>query len=244
MTIATVRFPSYAALNVRACDMRESQNGKDSSMTKLLAIVILAGTATWSAPQLHIGASADVPRDVPACELADQWVAANPNKLPTTLEAFVAHSIAVRRAIYDALDAETRVSLWREHLGIVIHEATSLTQRQFLNGVTRDLPNLLDPEITPPGELEALWEFATAILGVDFARRALLDLGRTEVAPENDRSAPQVLCSCSVERKDCPQGAGDASCLEGACAERRRGCWILDRYKCDGLCWLDDPPVT
>ena len=213
-------------------------------MTKLLAIVILAGTVTWTAPQLYPVASADAPRDVPACELADQWVADNPDKLPTTLDAFVAHSIAVRQAIYDALDAETRASLWREHLGIVVHEATSSKQRQFLNRVTRDLPNLLDPEITPPEELEALWESATAILGVDLARRALLDLGPTEVAQENGRSAPQVLCSCSMEWKDCPQGAGDASCLEGACTERRSGCWLLDRFKCDGLCWLDDPPVS
>ena len=66
-------------------------------MTKLLAIVIFAGTVTWTVPQLHPDASADTPGDVPACELADQWVAANPDKLPTTLDAFVAHSIPVRQ---------------------------------------------------------------------------------------------------------------------------------------------------
>ena len=211
-------------------------------MPKLIATFILLATVTWTGSQFHPDATADAPREVPACELADQWVAANRDKLPTSLDAFVAHSIVVRQAIYDALDAETRASLWREHLGIVIHEAALSTQRQFLNEVTRDLPNLLDPETTSSDELEALWGSATAILGEDLARRALLDLGPGVVA-QDGRSAPQVLCSCWSERNECPQGAGKASCLEGACTERRRGCYILDRFKCDGLCWRDLPVI-
>ena len=206
-------------------------------MSKLLGIIVFAGAVTWIVPQLNPDTSSDVPGDVLECELAKEWVAANLDELPTTLNAFAEHSITFRRAIFGALDSDVRISLWREHLAAVAHEFASSEQRLFLERVSRELDGLV-LGTAPLSELDVLGEQARAILGEDLARRAMGVLGpepEPAAAVAKDGSVvPQVLCSCSTSSDFCP---APAICGAGACTPTTRGCGWFWLYACDGLCW-------
>lgn len=206
-------------------------------MSKLLGILALLGTITWTVPKLNPDASSDVPGGVLECELAEEWVATNLDKLPITLNAFSEHSITFRRAIFRELDAKVRTSLWREHLAAVAHDVTSAEQRLFLERVSGELDGLLSGT-EPPSELDILVQQARAILGEDLARRAMGVLGPepepVAAVAEDGTVAPQVLCSCSTASDFCPT---PARCSAGACVPRARGCGWFWLYGCDGLCW-------
>lgn len=166
-------------------------------MSKLLGIFLLAGAAIWLAPEPGAESISDAAVDVPECELARQWVSANLNALPTTLEAFSEHSATYRRAIYGALDPEVRISLWRENLAAVAKEVTSPEHRFFLDRVSRELEGHLRGT-APRSELEVLAEEATATLGSDLARRALTSLGTEPTADDATQEADPRPCSCRV----------------------------------------------
>ena len=206
-------------------------------MSKLLSILVLLGTITWTVPKLYPDASSNVPGGVLECELAEEWVATNLDKLPTTLNAISEHSITFRRAIFRELDTRVRISLWREHLAAVAHDVTSSEQRLFLVRVSGELDGLLSGA-EPPSELDVLVEQARAILGEDLARRAMGVLGPepepVAAAAEDGSVAPQVLCSCSTVSDFCPI---PSKCLAGACVTRPRGCGWFWFYACNGLCW-------
>lgn len=108
-------------------------------MSNLIGIIVLAGAAMWVGLEPRPVADPDGSAVVPECELAAEWVDANADALPTTLEEFGEHSIAFRRAIYGALDVEARISLWEENLAAIAHEVTSSEKRLFLDKVSHEL---------------------------------------------------------------------------------------------------------
>ena len=209
----------------------------------LVGFVALMGSAIWTVPQPKADSSPDVPAVVPECELADQWVAANLDALPTTLATFGEHSTTFRRAIYKALDTDVRISLWKEHLVAVARDVESPQQRLFLSEVSRDLDHYLQ-SATPQSEIKALEEKAVAVLGKDLAHRAIAVLGPDpEPTTRGGILAPD--CGCSTESDWCNAWRWPwqpvRSCVEGSagCLETE-GCGTLLLFPCDGLCerWL------
>ena len=225
-------------------------------MSKLLGIVLVAG-AIWLAPEPGAESIVDAGVDIPECVLASQWVSANVDALPTTLEAFGEHSATYRRAIYGALDSEARISLWREHLAAVTPEVTSPEQRLFLDRVSRELEGHLRGT-APRSELEELAKEATATLGVDMARRALTSLGAEAMPGGVTQDPPDARpdCTCVVDSdlspvpfNDCLRGVIgeelgeglDEVCWRGppgqGCEALETGCGLWDEEPCDGRCW-------
>ena len=223
-------------------------------MSKLLGIILVAGTI-WLAPEPGAESIPDAGVDVPECVLASQWVSANVDALPTTLEAFGEHSATYRRAIYGALDSEARISLWREHLAAVTPEVTSPEQRLFLDRVSRELEGHLRGT-APRSELEELAKEATATLGADMARRALTSLGAEGMLADVTQELPEdpaaVDCSCATGWWGdlwCNLGPDDILdpdptdeprvCWEGPSEDRCEvvACGPFDIFECDGNCW-------
>ena len=203
-------------------------------MTKLLSILVLTGIVTLTVPQLN---SSDAPGDVPECVLAEQWVAANRDALPTTLDAFLEHSVVFRHVIFDALDGAVRASLWREHLAVVVEEVTSPGQRAFIEMVSGELDgDLMDTG--PQSRIEALEEEARAVLGDALTRRAIYVLG-----PEADRTMVNAeeqqgpLCYCRVKKGfgDCEGGYRCSRSPASPCV-KVRDCGAFGWWRCDGLC--------
>lgn len=209
-------------------------------MNKLsIGFVVLMGSAIWAVPQPKADSVPGVSAVVPECELATQWVAANPDALPTTIEAFSEHSITFRRAIYKALDTDVRISLWQEHLVAVAHEVKSPQQCLFLSEVSRDLNRYLQ-STTPLSEIRALEEKAVGVLGKNLARRAIAVLGPDpESATEGDGIAPD--CGCSIESDWCnawrwPWQPKRLCVLDSGDCNGTEGCGTLMEFTCDGLC--------
>ncbi|MYA41060.1 MAG: bacteriocin fulvocin C-related protein [Gemmatimonadetes bacterium] len=209
-------------------------------MSKLFGIIPLACIAIWAVPAPGNDASSNTP--VPECELAKEWVAANLDALPTTLDAFGEHSLTFRRAIYGALDTEIRISLWRENLAAVAHEATLPEQRLFLERVSRDLDGYVRGT-APASEIDAVAEEARAILGMDLAGRAIAVLGSVPesavFAVENGDLEPD--CACSTEEDWCwLTSFGRRECRDDEdyhCDDLESGCGDWWQAACDGMCF-------
>ena len=204
-------------------------------MSKLLGIIVFAGAVTWIVPQLNPDTSSDVPGDVLECELAKEWVAANLDELPTTLNAFAEHSITFRRAIFGALDSDVRISLWREHLAAVAHEFASSEQRLFLERVSRELDGLV-LGTAPLSELDVLGEQARAILGEDLARRAMGVLGPEPEPAAAVAEAMGPVCSCNRGNSFCPLPYICSRNSWFPCQQTGSGCGWFWLQSCDGLC--------
>ena len=79
----------------------------------LLAAVLVAAAAR-RAPAANASSRGEsvrtsLPAD-PPCVVANKWVAANKDRLPTRLAEFGRHPIVYRQAIYNALSAKTKAS--------------------------------------------------------------------------------------------------------------------------------------
>lgn len=68
-------------------------------MNTLFQIVALATAAVWPGPASHVDQFPGASAVTPECVLAEAWVEANPDALPTTLEAYRDYSIPYRNAI-------------------------------------------------------------------------------------------------------------------------------------------------
>ncbi len=203
-------------------------------MNKLLSILVLTGIVTLTVPQPN---SSDALGDVPECVLAEQWVAANRDALPTTLDAFLEHSVVFRHVIFDALDGAARASLWREHLAVVVEEVTSPRQRAFIEMVSRQLDgDLMDTG--PQSRIEALEEEARAVLGDALTRRAIYVLGpEADPTMVNAEEQQGPLCYCRVKKGfgDC-EGAYRCSRSAVFPCVKVRDCGAFGWWRCDGLC--------
>ncbi len=221
-------------------------------MSKLLGIVLLASASIWWVPEPGAELISDAAVDVPECELARQWVSANLDALPTTLEEFGEHSATYRRAIYGALESGARISLWREHLAAVTAEVKSPEQRLFLDRVSHELDGHLR-DTAPRSELKKLMEEATATLGADLARRSFTSLGAKAMPtgliqdPPDERPDCTCLVRSSIPMNDClrlvewPPVGLDHVCWGGppgqGCQSLDTGCGPFDEEPCDGRCW-------
>jgi len=204
-------------------------------MTKLLSILALTGIVTIAVPHLN---SSNVPGDVPECVLAEQWVAANRDALPTTLDAFLEHTVVFRHVIFDALDGAARASLWREHLALVVEEVISPEQRAFIEMVSGEIDGYL-MDIGPQSRIEALEEEARTVLGDALTRRAFYVLGPVadrNVVNAEKQEGPLCYCRVKKEGKDCGHDAYECSRSIFFPCVKVRDCGFFGWFTCDGLC--------
>ncbi len=208
-------------------------------MNMFFSVTVLAVAAIWTASV--------APADTPECELAKEWVEAHHDALPTTLVALSEHSMIYRRAIYQALDVEARISLWQEHVATVADQVTLPEQRLFLQRAMPELGRYLSETLSESG-LDAFTEEATRILGEDLARDAFGVLG-TAPEPTLEEGDAQLLlpdCSCRVgsEEWNCQEGSECRSrkwIVLDVCEDIGSGCGPLWLFDCNGLCYQQNP---
>lgn len=177
---------------------------------------------------------------------AKKWVEANKANLPQTYEAFSAHDLEHRRAIYNALSPQTRSRLWITHLEEYRSSHPSMTadQNAAFNAameLVSDSENLASP-ITEEmhHRLNSLEEMAIAAFGEDEALAVFANLGPRPVFAPSDRltsthAAAGGPCQCSISSPYC----GDYTCHYKAlgCYEET-GCGTLLLKMCNGMCCI------
>ena len=214
-------------------------------MNKLLfGFVALMGSAVWAAPQPKAGSSADVSAAVPECVLAERWVEAHREALPTTLVAFSEHSVVYRRAIYRALDVEARISLWQEHIAAVADQVTLPEQRLFLQRAIPELDRYISETASESG-LQAFGEEAISVLGKDLARDAFGVLGSAPTLEEGDAQLPDCSCRVGWPFFNCAEGSDCRSrkwIIFDVCRDLDTGCGLLWEQACNGLCYQKKNP--
>ncbi len=214
-------------------------------MNKLLfGFVALLGSAIWAAPQPKAESSADVSAVVPECVLAERWVEAHREALPTTLVAFSEHSMIYRRAIYRALDVEARISLWQEHVAAVADQVTLPDQRLFLQRAIPELGRYISENSSESG-LEAFGEEAISVLGKDLARDAFWVLGSAPTLEEGDPQLPDCSCRVGWPFFNCVEGSDCRSrkwIIFDVCRDIDTGCGLFHEQACNGLCYQKKKP--
>ncbi|MCD9196136.1 bacteriocin fulvocin C-related protein [Streptomyces albireticuli] len=169
-----------------------------------------------------------------AASPAEKWVEANRARLPRDYEAFAAHEMPYRQAIFAALAPADRSRLWLEHLERYRGSHQDLTAEQ--RGVLDRAGVVFGRESTFTGmnaalhqELESLRKDAIAILGREEGRAALATLGPVPAAP-----LPGCTCSCY---SDWCSPNGCVCCVRDCwCQPKLNGCGTAFAYLCFGTC--------
>lgn len=176
-----------------------------------------------------LGSAAPI-TEPPECVLAEQWVRAHADELPTTLAGISRHPPAYRRAIHNALPREARVSLWREHMGSFLTPESELNeqQRAAVREVIARLPALHAAD-SDPAERRALKAQLATLFPRELAARVFSQLGPAPVAAKGSNARP--LCNCSDET-DC----GSGNCTSNLCSYTQYGCGIGGSDSCFGVC--------
>ena len=92
---------------------------------KRICLYLMTLTLVTSLGLLYFG----VPAQTAACVAADQWVAANSDQLPGTLDEFLAFPSAYRKAIFNRVSPELR-SAWAKELFMRFQERPALSDLQ------------------------------------------------------------------------------------------------------------------
>jgi hypothetical protein len=190
----------------------------------------LLGTLTAVLLTATLGSAAPI-TDPPECVLAEQWVRAHADDLPTTLAAISRHSPAYRRAIHNALPRETRVALWREHMGSFLAPESGLNepQRAAVREVIARLPALHTAD-SDPAERRALKARLATLFPRELSARVFSQLGPAPVAAKGTNARP--LCNCS----DGSECGGVGTCTNSLCTFTQWGCGIGGSDGCFGVC--------
>ncbi|MFI2077585.1 bacteriocin fulvocin C-related protein [Streptomyces triculaminicus] len=166
---------------------------------------------------------------------AQRWVRANRARLPREYEAFAAHEMSYRQAIFAALEPADRSHLWLEHLaryrashpGLTAEQRRVLGRAEVLFGRESTFAGRMTDTLHQ--ELESLREDAIAALGRDEGRAALATLGPAAVA-----ALPGCTCSCFSSW--CSPGDCVCCVRECWCQPKLNGCGTGFAYMCLGTC--------
>jgi hypothetical protein len=192
----------------------------------------LLATATAVLLTATLGSAAPI-TEPPECVLAEQWVRAHADDLPTTLTGISRHSPTYRRAIHNALPRETRVALWREHMGSFLAPESGLNeeQRAAVREVIARLP-ALHAEGADPAERRALTAHLKTLFPRELGGRVFNRLGPPPAAVNGKAARP--LCNCSFD--DTFDECGGGTCSTNLCSGTRGGCGLSGLDGCFGVC--------
>jgi hypothetical protein len=212
----------------------------------LVAIPLLAGGVT--------SATANELFQAPDCVRAGEWVQANRDNLPTTLDGLSSLDPAVRRAAYLAVPRTVKIAIWDEQL-TAYSNSGELTDDQvrFVRWVTSKLP-LIIPEddakvlsSTTEALIAQVTEEATMVLTPELIKRMFFVLGSIESNGKwvlQDEQAKTCNCHIGAMVSNCGVGHVPTECLETYdhegmqfyCAPLSFGCGAFFTQSCDGWC--------
>ncbi len=192
-----------------------------------LAAVLLTATLGSAAPIT----------EPPECVLAEQWVRAHADDLPTTLAGISRFSPTYRRAIHNALPRETRVALWREHMASFLAPESGLDegQRAALREVIARLP-ALHAEGADPAERRALVAYLKPIFPRALGTRIFVTLGEPPATPPGTAALPLCNCTGLGEDEGYPECTGGGKCTFNLCSFTNSGCGFSGLDGCYGVC--------
>jgi hypothetical protein len=193
----------------------------------------LLGTLTAVLLTATLGSAAPI-TEPPECVLAEQWVRAHADALPTTLAGLSGFSTTYRRAIHNALPRETRVSLWREHMGSFLAPESELNdeQRAAVREVIARLP-ALHAEGADPAERHALMAHLKTIFPRELGARIFNRLGAPTTAAKGANAVPGCNCTFDETFDECRGG----TCTNNVCVLTSSGCGLSGLDGCYGVCW-------
>ncbi|UQI45851.1 bacteriocin fulvocin C-related protein [Streptomyces sp. HU2014] len=178
-----------------------------------------------------------------AASPAEKWVEANRARLPREYEAFAAHEMSYRQAIFAALAPADRSRLWLDHLtwyrasrpDLTAEQRRVLDRAQVLFGRESTFTGSVDATLHQ--ELESLRKDAVAALGQEEGRAALATLGPVPAAP-----LPGCGCSCV---SDWCSSSNCVCCVRDCwCQPKLNGCGTAFAYMCTGTCGGVKPSRT
>jgi hypothetical protein len=195
-------------------------------MLGTLAAVLLTATLGSAAPIT----------EPPECVLAEQWVRAHADDLPTTLAGLSGFSMTYRRAIHNALPRETRASLWREHMESFLAPDAGLNdaQRAAVREVIARLPAFHAAD-SDPAERRAMARRLTTLFPRELSTRIFATLGEPPATAEGTAALP--LCNCSgLEFEEGLSECGSGTCTFNRCSFTSSGCGAFGTEPCHGVC--------
>lgn len=168
----------------------------------------------------------------PECMVAQQWVDAHAGELPTTLAELSRHSMAYRRAIYQALPPATREALWREQLEGYLRPRHPLSEAQqaAVRQVIAKLPALT--AATPDrAEARRMRAHLSTLFDQQQFRELFIRLGSEPARAQGESRLPS--CDC-IDDPDCSWGT---VCKYSFC-NFTIGCGFAGADECLGVCRL------
>lgn len=106
----------------------------------------------------------------PECQVANEWVEANRNNLPNTLDEISTYPTLYRRKIFAALPPQQQVALWSDHLTRIVESGDIAPEAaDLLLAIQSKLPYYMHGG---RDEAVALVEQWRTTLGDDLARKA------------------------------------------------------------------------
>lgn len=181
------------------------------------------------------------------CASIQAWVQANEANLPTSYPGLSSLPIAYRKAVFNALPASVKSSLWQEHFRAymaahpdltaeqiaIIHQVSALASPEFFAAHT-DMENRNKAGVSHKKDLMRLMslEAEAADLFSESELRALLaNLGPAE---GESPSTQGISCECNVSDDWC---GGSYDCYYATCDYQSSGCGTLWSKSCNGLCY-------
>jgi hypothetical protein len=171
-----------------------------------------------------------------ACEAMARWAADYERTTPApTLDELATFDRGRRVAIFNAVSAEVKASLFQEQLRRFSQRADlTPAQRELIaEGMTLITPALYRKEPTATQSFRKFWSRAEPSFASLDQRRPWMDIGKFSASSSQilDVSRQDASCECSATWQDC----GSWGCEESTCT-RHGGCGPGGAYTCDGIC--------
>jgi hypothetical protein len=178
-----------------------------------------------------------------ACEAMARWATEYERTTPApTLDELAKFDRGRRVAIFNAVSAEVKASLFQEQLRRFSQRADlTATQRELIaEGLTLITPSLYRKDPAATQSLRLFWARAEPSFNSPEQRRQWLDVGSTAASSEHvvpvlakytNTSRADAGCECSISQQDC----GTWTCVSGSCSQTS-GCGVGGAYTCNGIC--------
>jgi hypothetical protein len=190
-----------------------------------------------------------------ACEAMARWATEYERTTPApTLDELAKFDRGRRVAIFNAVSAEVKASLFQEQLRRFSQRADlTAAQRELIaEGMTLITPALYRKDPAASQARRQFWSRAESSFTAPDQRRAWFDIG-SSVAPQLMLSSsgldrfvrPSLVatgegnCFCNVAENDC--GGGGWDCFSTGCNVRSTGCGHMGTSQCNGECFFNIP---
>lgn len=185
-----------------------------------------------------------------ACEAMARWAAEYERTTPApTLDELATFDRGRRVAIFNAVSAEVKASLFQEQLRR-FSQRPDLTDAQrtlIAEGLTLITPALYRKDPAASQSLRLFWSRAESSFTFPDQRRLWTDVGSIAVfsdqvlpgLPRSTSASRADNCECSISQQDC----GGWSCVNGSCTPSG-GCGVGGAYTCNGICINAIPSVS